>query len=80
MKSDSQKLDQLILTVVEMREYMHTELATKQEVCELRQEMLTNFDQQGVMLQRLDHEFVALRGNSDRRLTRVEKHLGFSDI
>ncbi len=69
----------VLIELVEMKHYMHEELATKQEVREMRQEMLTNFDAQGVMLQRLDHEFVALRGNTERRLTRVEGHLGLSD-
>ena len=72
-------VDKVVHELVDMKNYMHTELATKHEVHELQQEMLTNFDAQGVMLQRLDHEFVALRGNTERRLTRVEGHLGLSD-
>ncbi len=72
-------VDKVVHELVDMKEYMHTELATKQELHDLHQDMLTNFDAQGVILERLDHEFVAMKENTDRRLRRVEGTLGISD-
>ncbi len=55
--------------------------ATKQELHEFKDEILTAIDNSTKSFVRLDHEQVALRGNSGRleeRVEKIEQHLGLA--
>lgn len=84
--AQAQKLDQLVAHVagiqktqdamlgemISMKRYMYEELATKVELHALEDRVLTRFDQQGVILHRLDHESAAMTGRVARIDDRVE--------
>jgi hypothetical protein len=75
VEKNESSLDRLIAKMCDTDHYMRTELATKQELGEVKNEMLTHIDGFITLHNRLNTELAATQS----RCNRIQKHIGMEN-